>query len=78
MSTERWYEFTQVEVLPRAFWVKGTSAADAKRRAGYSGREGVPDYAGVPNSIRIIGRGRLVRDPDEVAAIEDRAQELEG
>jgi len=73
---ERWYEFEQVETLPRLFWCKGTSAADAKRRAGYSGREGVPDYAGTPSNIRIIGRGRLVRDPDDIAAIEAREEEL--
>ena len=44
---------------------------------GYSGQEGVPDYAGYPSSIRIIGRGELVRDADEIAAIEDRARELD-
>jgi hypothetical protein len=74
---ERWYRFTQVEVLPRAYWCKGTSAADAKRRAGYSGQEGVPDYAGHPSSIRIVGRGELVRDQDEIACIESRERELD-
>ncbi len=75
-TDENWYAFEQVEVLPRAFWCKGKSAADAKRRAGRSGREGVPDYAGTPSDIRIIGRGRLVRDPDEIAAIEARERDL--
>lgn len=74
--SEHWYEFWQVETLPRRFWCKGTSAADAKRRAGYSGTEGVPDYAGTPSNIRIVGRGRRVRDPDDISAIEAREEEL--
>lgn len=74
---ERWYEFTQVEVLERAFWVKAPSAAEARRLKGYAGREGVPDYAGSPSSIRVVGRGRLIRDAYEIEMIESRAEELE-
>lgn len=75
-SEERWYGFTQVEVLRRDFYVKATSAAEARRLKGPSGTIGVPGLAGNPDSIRVIGRGRLVTNPGEVEFIEDRAEEL--
>jgi hypothetical protein len=70
---EYWYEFEQVEILPRPFWVKARTAkeARAKRLSG-----GVPDFAGSPSDLKIIGRGRRVRDPNTIECIEARIEEV--
>jgi hypothetical protein len=73
MSVERWYEFEQVETLPRPYWVKARTAAEARAKRN---RSGVPDFAGNPSDLKIIGRGKLVRSTDIVACIEDRIKEV--
>ena len=70
---ERWYEFEQVEVLPRLFWVKARTAAEAREKRF---RSGVPDFAGNPSDLKIIGRGKLVRDADVIECIEARLAEV--
>jgi hypothetical protein len=72
-GTERWYQFEQVEILPRPYWVKAKTAAEARAKRN---NEGVPDFAGFPSDLKIIGRGKLVTDPGTIECIEDRRQEL--
>jgi hypothetical protein len=59
----RWYEFDQVEVLVRPFYVQAPSLRAARRivSANKSGLGcGVPDYApNGPSLIEVRGRGRL-------------------
>lgn len=73
MSVERWYEFEQVEILPRPYWVKAYTAAEARRKRNQGG---VPDFADNPSDLKIIGRGKLVRSADTIACIEDRIEEV--
>lgn len=72
-ETKRWYEFEQVEALPRPFWVRASSAAEA-RRIRHQG--GVPGFAGNPSELKIVGRGRWVRDEDTIECIEARLAEV--
>lgn len=51
--SERWYQFEQIEVLPRPYWVRASSLAEARR---IKDREGVPDVAGYPSDLRTVGK----------------------
>lgn len=73
MSAEHWYQFEQVEILPRPYWVKARTATEARKKRH---RSGVPDLTGYPSDLKIIGRGKLVRDEDTIACIEMRIEEV--
>lgn len=75
---ERWYEFTQVEVLPRPFYVRARTLKEARQlvREHPSGNGiGVPDYAGHPDSILIRGRGRLAHQQDAQDLADEREEQ---
>ncbi len=74
--SEQWYEFEQIETFTRPFFVKARTAAEAKKATEGVGVVGVPDLATQDMDIRIIGRGKLVREPGMDAYLMDRAAEL--